>query len=125
MLRVGELLILIIKVNKLSLSFSPMQKTSNYMGGAGSRGPPSDDEEYTIPPFEQWRHNKSTVRARHQLITMPYKRNCDYCRIVKNSTQKTSISVKHVNSNFVLLKATITLRSGILPNVITTDDTLS
>jgi len=95
------------------------------MGEAGSRGPPSDDEEYTIPLFEQWLHNKLTVRSCHQLIIMPYKRNCDYCRIVKNSVQKTSISVKHVNSNFVLLKATITLRSGILPNVITTEVTLS
>jgi len=87
--------------------------------------PAEDDEEYTIPPFEQWRHNKSTVRARHQLIIMPYKRNCDYCRIVKTACRKPSISVKHVNSTSVLLKATITLRSGILPSVITREDTLN
>jgi len=63
-------------------------QTPNYVGGAISRAAPSDDED-TIPPFELWQHNKSTVRACHYLIVMPYKRNSDYCHIVKNNTQKT------------------------------------
>ena len=75
-----------LKVNKLTFD---MQKTPNYVGGAISRAAPSDDEEDTIPPFELWQHNKSVVRTCHYLIIMPYKRNSDYCRIVKNSTQKT------------------------------------
>ena len=45
--------------------------------------------------------------------------------LLNTARRKPSISAKRVNSTSVLLKVTITLGSGILPNVITTEDTLS
>ena len=43
----------------------------------------SDDEEYEIPPFEAYKHQKCTVRAPHQLVILKVPQNCDYCRIIK------------------------------------------
>ena len=40
------------------------------MGVSCSRGS-TEEDEYNIPPTEQWRHAKCTVRARHQLSILP------------------------------------------------------
>ena len=39
--------------------------------------------------MEQWRHAKSTVRARHQLSILPNRQYCDYCRIVEKVQRRT------------------------------------
>jgi hypothetical protein len=52
------------------------------MGGACSETA-SDDKEYRIPPGEEYKHCKCTVRAPHQLSILEVPQNCDYCHIVK------------------------------------------
>lgn len=47
----------------------------------------SDDELY-VPVVEQWRHNKSTIRAPHQLDILETKGDCIYCRIVRHKLEK-------------------------------------
>ena len=53
----------------------------------GSQSVESDDELF-VPVIEQWKHNKRTIRAPHQLEIHKKKGDCIYCRIVKRKLQK-------------------------------------
>ena len=46
----------------------------------------TEDDDYKVPPMEQWRHTKCAVRARHQLSNREY---CNYCRIVEKEVRTT------------------------------------
>jgi len=54
------------------------------MGGAASSAE-SEEEEFHIPPGQEWKHINCTVRARHQLIIKSSKEinYCDYCEACK------------------------------------------
>jgi len=52
------------------------------MGLVCSSEPASEVEvsEYKIPSGEEYRHQKCTVRAPHQLTTLQEPQKCDFCR---------------------------------------------
>ncbi len=52
------------------------------MGGSQS------DNELFVQAIEQWKHNKTTIRAPHQLDIHKKKGDCIYCRIVRHKLEK-------------------------------------
>lgn len=64
----------------------------------------AQDDEYKIPPHEQWRHAKCIVRAKHQLSILPNKEYCDYRRIAEQVKRKTSYHCEECKLNFCFKK---------------------
>ena len=71
------------------------------MGGACSQPIAiSDNEDYEIPPHEQYQHRNCTVRTVHQLTFLKVPKSCDYCRIVKKTNVKTQFRCVKCQLNF-------------------------
>lgn len=54
------------------------------MGGLQS----VESDELFVPVVEQWKHNKSTIKAPHQLDIHKKKGDCIYCRIVRQTAKE-------------------------------------
>ena len=73
------------------------------MGGCSSAASNFEEpeEEFKMPPGQQWRYSSCTVRAHHQLSILIKKQDCDYCRIV-DKIRRLGIAVMYVIWIFVL-----------------------
>ena len=89
------------------------------MGGATSSAE-SEEEEFHIPPGQEWRHINCTVHARHQPITKSSKEinYCDYCGIVKKKRQ-TVYYCEACELHFCFIRHRNHLNSGIHHGVTT------
>ena len=70
------------------------------MGVSCSRGS-TEEDEYNIPPMEQWRHVKSTVRARHQLSILLNRHTVIIAELWRNS-KKDILQVRQMQVEFPL-----------------------
>ena len=81
----------------------------------GGSQPVESDRKLFVSVVEQWKHNRSTIRAPHQLEIHKKKGDYIYCRIVKRKLQKSKyFCIKSVSSIFVSRLTLIILRSGTL-----------
>ena len=48
------------------------------------------DDDFVVLIVEQWKHNKDTVRAPHQLEIHKEKGDCIYCKVARDKLQKSN-----------------------------------
>jgi len=75
------------------------------------------DHMYVIQPELAWKHQRATVRAKHQLNFAKEKRPCDYCRIIKNCRTLTEYYCVECKVSFVLVVSIIIFVNGIALDV--------